>query len=66
MTTAKKIALPPISEQRSIVDYLDREMGKFDAMTVKLGEAINRLKELRNALISAAVTGKFNVREAVP
>ena len=43
---------------------LDRETVKIDALVAKVREAIDRLKELRSALISAAVTGKIDVREA--
>ena len=38
----------------------------MDALVAKVREAVDRLKELRIALISAAVTGKIDVREAVP
>ena len=62
-TAARKIALPPIVEQRAIADYLDRETAKIDALVGKVREAIDRLKELRTALIAAAVTGKIDVRE---
>ena len=55
---------PPMSEQRDITSYLDRETAKIDALVAKVREAIERLKELRTALISAAVTGKIDVREA--
>ena len=58
-------ALPPLPEQRAIASFLDRETAKIDALVAKVQEAIDRLKELRTALISAAVTGKIDVREAV-
>ncbi len=45
-------------------DYLDRETTKLDALVAKVRDAIDRLKELRTALISAAVTGKIDVRDA--
>ena len=57
------VPLPPPSEQRAIAAYLDRETAKIDALVAKIREAIERLKELRSALISAAVTGKIDVRE---
>ena len=50
------------SEQQAIVDFLDRETAKIDALIAKIQEAINRLKEYRTALISAAITGKIDVR----
>ena len=55
--------VPPIAEQCAIAVYLDRETAKIDALVTKVYEAIERLNELRAALISAAVTGKIDVRE---
>lgn len=60
---AEYTAVPNLVEQRAIADYLDRETAKIDALVAKVWEAIERLKELRSALISAAVTGKIDVRE---
>ena len=60
------VAIPGLAEQRRISEYLDRETAKIDSLAVKVGEAIDRLKELRTALISAAVTGKIDVRDVVP
>ena len=57
-------AVPHLSEQRAIAAFLDRETAQIDALVAKVQEAIDRLKELRTALISAAVTGKIDVREA--
>ena len=54
---------PPIPEQGAIADFLDRETAKVDVLVAKVQEAIGRLKELRTALISAAVTGRIDVRE---
>ena len=56
--------LPPVPEQRAIAAFLDQETAKLDGLTIKVREAIDRLKELRTALISAAVTGRIDVREA--
>jgi len=53
----------PPSEQRAIAAFLDRETAKIDALIAKIREGIERLKEYRTALISAAVTGKIDVRE---
>ena len=60
------VFLPPPTEQGQIADYLDREAARIDALITKVREAIARLKEFRTALISAAVTGKIDVREAMP
>jgi type I restriction enzyme S subunit len=59
-----KIMLPPLPEQQAISAFLDRETGKIDALIAKVADAIAKLKEYRTALISAAVTGKIDVREA--
>ena len=58
------IPVPSKSEQRAIAAFLDHETSQIDALVAKVREAIDRLKELRTALISAAVTGKIDVREA--
>jgi type I restriction enzyme S subunit len=49
-------------EQVSIVDYLNRETAKLDALIAQAERAIALLQERRTALISAAVTGKIDVR----
>ena len=54
---------PAIEEQRSIAAFLDLETAKLDNLIARVHEAIELLKELRTALISAAVTGKIDVRE---
>ena len=68
-TNSKKLAsfpipIPSLTEQCAIAAFLDRETAQIDALIAKVQEAIDRLKELRTALISAAVTGKIDVREA--
>ena len=55
---------PPTQEQQAIATYLDREMTKIDSLITKVHQAIKLQKELRSALISAAVTGKIDVRQA--
>ena len=54
--------VPPIPEQTAIVTYLDRETVKIDQLVTKVEAAIARLQEYRTALITAAVTGKIDVR----
>jgi type I restriction enzyme S subunit len=56
------IILPPSTEQRSIFAFLDCETAKLDDLTAKIQEAIEKLQEYRTALISAAITGKIDVR----
>lgn len=57
------VVLPTDQEQQTIARFLDRETAKIDALVAKFRKAIKRLKELRAALIFAAVTGKIDVQE---
>ena len=57
------LARPEIREQLAIAAFLDRETAKIDGLVAKVEEAIAHLKEFRIALISAAVTGRIDVRE---
>ncbi|WP_338929265.1 restriction endonuclease subunit S (plasmid) [Roseomonas mucosa] len=47
---------PPLAEQSSIADFLDRETGKIDALVAEQERLIALLKEKRQAIISQAVT----------
>lgn len=62
--TTRRVALPPLAEQSAIVDFLHREVGRADILTNEATRGISLLKERRSALISAAVTGKIDVRQA--
>ena len=55
-------AVPPIVEQSFIVAFLENETTQLDELTTEANRAIELLKERRTALISAAVTGKIDVR----
>lgn len=59
------VPMPPRSEQTAIAAYLDEETAKIDTLIAKVETAIDRLQEYRSALITAAVTGKMDVREAL-
>ena len=56
------LPLPPIDEQRAIGAFLDRETERIDSLVAKMRLLIERLGEYRAALITAAVTGKIDVR----
>ena len=56
------ITVPPSNEQTVIVEFVEEETTKFDALTAEAQRAIVLLQERRTALISAAVTGKIDVR----
>lgn len=58
--------IPPLKEQNSISNILDEHVSKFDGLFDKAQSAINLLKERRTALISAAVTGKIDLRDWQP
>lgn len=59
------IALPPREEQAVISVFLETETARLDALTAVATRGIALLKERRSALISAAVTGKIDVRHLV-
>ncbi|MEZ8650818.1 restriction endonuclease subunit S [Vibrio splendidus] len=58
-----RIPLPPQDEQKDIVQYIDNAIDKVDSLLQKSYDAIALLQERRTALISAAVTGKIDVRK---
>ena len=58
------LTVPPTEEQTAIAVFLDTETAKLDALTTEAQRAIALLQERRSALISAAVTGKIDVRGA--
>lgn len=62
----RKVALPQLEEQQQIISYLQRQTSILDCLVSESERAIYLLKERRAALISAAVTGKIDVRGFVP
>ncbi|HDS1696657.1 MULTISPECIES: restriction endonuclease subunit S [unclassified Pseudomonas] len=62
---AIRIACPPVDEQRGIVSALSAQLGRFRIIIDKTERSIELLKERRSALITAAVTGQIDLREAV-
>jgi len=61
-----KITVPQIIEQHQIVKFLGDELKTFDILISKACDAIELMQERRTALISAAVTGKIDVRNWQP
>ncbi len=55
-------AFPTKIEQSEICDYLEKSLTQYDELELKALEMINLMQERRTALISAAVTGKIDVR----
>ena len=54
--------LPPLDEQSLIVEYLDQAAASSLQVEAKIRQAVDGLTEYRSALISAAVTGKIDLR----
>ena len=59
-----KIPLPPTDEQEAIAADLDRKTSRIDGLITLTERSIDLLREKRAALITAAVTGKIDVRAA--
>lgn len=56
------LAVPPLCEQSNIADYLKQGSRVFDSIVDETNQSLALLREHRTALISAAVTGKIDVR----
>ena len=56
------IPFPPMEEQENIINYIDYQANHLDALIAHNQSVIEKLQEYRTALISAAVTGKIDVR----
>lgn len=57
-----RVCCPPILEQKEIARFLDAEAGAFSGLIAEAKHTIRLLQERRSALISAAVTGKIDLR----
>ena len=55
--------IPPVDEQEIIVNHIQQGCLHLDLLVATIRQAIHHLTEYRTALISAAVTGKIDVRE---
>lgn len=62
---AVKTVLPPLEEQLNIISYIDDMLNSYDSIEENANQAIQLFQERRTALISAAVTGKIDVRDWV-
>lgn len=58
-----EFSLPSIKEQENIIYFLELETAKIDSLVEKQQQQIELLRERRTALISAAVTGKIDLRD---
>jgi len=57
------VTVPPLNEQSEIVNHINERTAGLDTLLSETERAIELLQERRTALISAAVTGKIDVRE---
>lgn len=55
------IIVPPISEQKEIAEYIEKQTAKIDLLQSKTDKQIELLKEYRTSLITSAVTGQIKV-----
>jgi type I restriction enzyme S subunit len=58
-------ALPPCCEQEDISIYLNKTVNKINGLISAANNTVDKLKEYRCAIITSAVTGEIDVREAV-
>jgi type I restriction enzyme S subunit len=56
------VLIPPLDEQKEILLFVQDNLAMFQSVIAKAESAIKLMKERRTALISAAVTGKIDVR----
>ena len=56
------IAVPPLEESYTIISYIKSNLEVFNTLVMKAEQTIQLMQERRTALISAAVTGKIDVR----
>ena len=54
--------IPPLEEQEQIVQHINGRCSELDSLILDAESMVSLLKERRSALISAAVTGKIDVR----
>lgn len=55
------IPIPPIDEQREIVEFILSETSKIDVITKRIAQEIELIKEYRTSLINEIVTGKITL-----
>jgi type I restriction enzyme S subunit len=55
------IVAPPLEEQTTIANFLDKKTAQIDRLQDRINRVIERLKEYRSALITQAVTGKITL-----
>ena len=61
MLREKCIPIPPLSEQHSIVSYLDKKVSEINNLIKTYDDEIEKMKNYKNSLVSAVVTGQIAV-----
>lgn len=56
-----KVLIPPLSEQKEIVDYLDAKCAEIDGLIAKKEQLVKELESYKKSLIYEVVTGKREV-----
>lgn len=59
-----RFPFPPASEQSQLPEHLDRVVGRLNDFAQRANEQVEKLREYRQALITAAVTGQLDVSAA--
>ncbi|QWL66121.1 hypothetical protein [Aeromonas jandaei] len=60
------VPIPPVDEQNAISSFISKCLSRLDTLEKKAIQSINLMNERRTALISAAVTGKIDLRGWTP
>lgn len=58
--------IPPLHEQDEIIAHLDERLAQIDTLVEEVRANIDDMKLLRSTLITAATTGKIDVRDWQP
>lgn len=66
LMATRKVAICPLVEQGHILEHIDALSEQYDRLEEAASKAVSLLQERRTALISAAVTGKIDVRNWQP
>jgi len=57
----QRIPVPPLSEQKEIVSYIEKKVSSIDSQIASIENQIANLNEYKQSLISDVVTGKVKV-----
>ncbi len=58
------VPFPPLAEQKIIAIYIQGTLARTDAIASKTQRSLDHLREYRQALITAAVTGQLDIEVA--